>query len=145
MTDEHRAEYKQRIETLLSDDPIQCDWDDMDLRSLGQLSPDAKMVLPGQLQEEEHDEKDIYNVSDYVLVKADVSITPTQRFWVGQIMNVTCSARKPNIDLGDPVSRDNQPRWLKIWWSESDREYGKYSRGYHMAGGGASTLYVMGV
>lgn len=136
MTGEHRQEFKQRIEVLLSDDPIQCDWPNMDLRPLGQLSLDAKRVLPGQLLEDELDEKDIYNVGDFVIVQADMAITPTQRFWVAQIMNVTCAPIKPNINSDvDPPHVEGAQRWLKVWWSESDKEYGKYQRGYHCVGG----------
>ena len=36
--------------------------------------------------EEEVEDQNLFNVSDFVLIKADPTMTPNQRFWVGQVL-----------------------------------------------------------
>ena len=42
-------EYKARVERLLDDSPILCDWDTLDLRSLATVTVDSKEEKAGQL------------------------------------------------------------------------------------------------
>jgi len=135
MSADHKADFKRRVDLLLDDTPIQCDWDSLDLGLLGVRNADAKAVVRGQIMEEEEEASNIYNISDYVLILADQTITPDQRFWVAQVMNTVCCPHMPDIDIEDPPSQDHAQRWLKVWWSESESEYGRYRRGYHTNGG----------
>jgi hypothetical protein len=130
------VEYVQRVRLLLDDAPILCDWDSMDLRPLGEHNDDAKDPPSGQLMEEEMDDSTLYNVSDFVVIKSNKDITPLQRFWIGQIVGVTTCDEMPDIDAMDPdPDIDSKTRWLKIWWYESAKEYGKYTAGWqHVQG-----------
>ena len=76
-------------------------------------------------------EEHLYNVSDVVAVKADRDITPEQRFWLGEVMNITRTNSTPDINEPDPVPERNAPRWYKLWWREAKKEYGKYRQAYH--------------
>jgi hypothetical protein len=81
------------------------------------------------------DDECLYNIGDTLLVKADRAITPDMRFWVCQLMNITCCKGFPNINADDPVSVPGAPRWFKVWWYESTKEYGTYNRRFHYVGG----------
>lgn len=80
-------------------------------------------------------EEHLYNVSDVVAVKADQDMTPGQRFWLGEVMNITRTNSTPDINEPDPVPERNAPRWYKLWWREAKEEYGKYRKAYHTMDG----------
>ena len=72
-------------------------------------------------------------MGDHVIFRSDDS-TPNQRFWVALVMNATTCNVEPHVDDPDPDPVDGAPRWLKVWWLESDREYGRYKKQYHRVG-----------
>ena len=64
--------------------------------------------------------------------------TPDQRFWIAKVMNVAYQASCPDINEEDPNPENDDygsNRWLKVWWCEAKKEYGKYPHGYHFVGG----------
>ena len=84
---------------------------------------------------QEKEEQSLYNVGDTILVKADRSLTPFQRFWVCQIMNITRSHTFPDINDADPQPIVGAPRWFKVWWFESKKEFGVYKKSFHAVDG----------
>ena len=83
------------------------------------------------ISEQEMKEEHLYNVGDIVAVKADRDITPDQRFWLGEVMNITRTHSTPDINEADPEPEPNAPRWYKLWWREAKKEYGKYRKAWH--------------
>ena len=128
MTQEHIDEYKARVNALLDDTPILCDWSSMDLRYLAERNNDAKQPPMGPLHEEEADDINVYNIGDYVLIQSDKTLTPNQRFWVGQVMNTTRRHTIPDINADDPPPEDDAIRWFKVWWCSSNKEFGVYTK-----------------
>ena len=138
---------------LLNDEDILCDWyvvlcndrcngqvwyilicvlsrDDMDLRSLAAPAAvvhDEQPMTP----DEERKSTNLCNIGDFVTMKSDLTITPAQRFWVGQVMNICHSSVIPDINVSDPMDTPNTTRWVKIWWHEAKVEYGKYKKAFH--------------
>ena len=82
-----------------------------------------------------HGSGTIVNVGDWVIMKSDKDITPDQRFWVGQVCNITRAECMPNINLPDPIEIPGADRFFKIWWSSAEKEYGKYTRDYYTVQG----------
>ena len=50
----------------------------------------------------ENDTHDVCNIGDHVLMESDQRETPNQRFWIGQVMNITLAQNMPDINLEDP-------------------------------------------
>jgi len=131
MTLAHQEEYKARIEALLDDSDIPCDWVNLDISSLGCAADDAKLASPPPPSVDEDDLKVFYSVEDYVVTFADQAVTEKQRFWIAKVMNVATHVTLPNIEQPDPVSVPNATEYLKVWWYEATAEFTKYKAGWH--------------
>lgn len=71
MTSVDQKDYAQRVDSLLDDAPVQCDWQSMDLRTLASPAVLAQEEKKAEGKTPVVEDHFLYNVGDHVLVKAD--------------------------------------------------------------------------
>jgi len=72
-----------------------------------------------------------YREGTFWAIRSDLTVTPNQRFWVGEIVKIALSPAQPDINAPDPDDIPGSPYWLKIWWCDVPQEFGDYYRMYH--------------
>ena len=92
---------------------IHCD--DIDLTTLISSTEVIPVIEPPRPLVQEDCDIVVNNVGDWLIAKADMTVTPGQRFWVCEVIGVSRRHIMPENGHVVPEDEPNGKRWLRVW------------------------------